>query len=445
MRLADALRIAPRRVVAFTGAGGKSTAIGRLTSELSEESHVIITSTTKLHQRQSSLAESHLIAREPKDLNPLGSLLDEHSSVLVTGEAAEGEPKWVGVDAPTLDALHTLSQETGCILLIEADGARGRSLKAPADHEPVVPHYTDLVVSVVGLDVIGAPLNDEWVHRPERASSLLGLIEGEAIKPEHVSALLCDPSGGLKGVPEEAEVRVLLNKAETPERQEHGRAIARLLLTTSRVRAAVLSSVSQTQPVHEVFGRVAGIVLAAGDSKRLGHPKQLVHWKGKPLVMYAVEAGLGAGLSPVVVVIGAEGETVRKALEREPVIIVDNPEWSAGLSTSLRAGLVSVEENSEAVVILLSDMPFVRAGHVGALVQEHRRTLSPLVAPRAGGRRANPVLFDRSTFFELNAVQGDHGGRVLFEKSSVTWVEFDETILFDLDTPEDLKRLKGLE
>ena len=445
MRLADALRIPSKRVVAFTGAGGKSTAISRIARELSEEGRVVLTSTTKLHRRQSSLADSHLIARTPQDLGPLPSMLEDFPSVLVTGGTAEGEPKWAGVDASTMDALHTLTQEVGGVLLIEADGARGRSMKAPADHEPVVPHFADLVVPVVGLDAIGAPLNNEWVHRPERAALLLGTTEGEAIIPEHVFALLNHPSGGLKGVPEEAEVRVLLNKAETRESQEHGRAIADLLLTAPRVRAAVIASVSQDQPVHEVFGRVAGVVLAAGDSKRLGQPKQLVLWRGKTLVNHAVEAGLGAKLSPFVVVIGAEGEAVRKALENEPVVIVENQEWSTGLSTSVRAGLDSVEGNSEAVVMLLSDMPFVRAELLEALVQEHRRTLSPLVVPRAGDRRTNPVLFDRSTFSDLRAVHGDQGGRTLLEQFSKIWVECEEAILFDLDTPEDLQRLKELE
>jgi molybdenum cofactor cytidylyltransferase len=145
------------------------------------------------------------------------------------------------------------------------------------------------------------------------------------------------------------------------------------------------------------------------------------------------------------VVIGAEGEAVRKALVSEPVVIIENKEWSTGLSTSLRAGLASVEGDSEAVVMLLSDMPFVRAELVEALVEEHRRTLSPLVVPRAGGRRANPVLFDRSTFSALREVRGDQGGRILLEQFSKIWVECEETILFDLDTPEDLHRLRQLE
>ncbi|UCF62149.1 MAG: putative selenium-dependent hydroxylase accessory protein YqeC [Anaerolineaceae bacterium] len=445
MRLADALRIPSKRFVAFTGAGGKSTAIGRITRELSEEGHIILTSTTKLHHDQSSLAHSHIIARKPDDLSSLRSMLEDSPSVLVTGDKAEGEPKWVGVDASTLDALHDLTQEIGGILLIEADGARGRSLKAPADHEPVVPHFVDLVVPVVGLDVIGASIDEERVHRPERAALLLGTTEGEAILPEHVFKLLTHPSGGMKDVPDHAEVRVLLNKAETQERLEHGRAIANLLLTVSRVRVAVIGSVSADQPVHEVFGRLAGVVLAAGDSKRLGQPKQLILWRGKPLVMHAVEAGLGANLFPIAVVIGAGGDAVRKALEDEPVMIVENEAWSTGLSTSVRVGLASVESNAEAVVMLLSDMPFVQAELVEALIHEHRRTLSPLVVPRSGGRRTNPVLFDRSTFDALRAIRGDQGGRSLLEQFPKIWVECEETTLFDLDTPEDLQRLKELE
>jgi len=441
MRLADALRVDQKQVIAFTGAGGKSTAIDRLTRELSVSSPVVVTTTTKFLLNQSSIAEAHLIAQNPRELDRLSTLLGKHSSVLVTGEAAETESKWLGLNRSTIDALHAIAKTAGAVLLIEADGARGRSLKAPAGHEPVIPAYVDLVAPVVGLDVIGAALDGNLVHRPEIVASLLGLTMGDRLGPEHVASLMSDPSGGMKGVPQSAEVRVLLNKVETPDRIEDGGIIAGRLLASSRISAVVLACVAKPNPVQEVVGRVAGVVLAAGDSRRLGQPKQLVNWRGRPLVWHSVQAALGGGLSPVVVVVGAEAKSVRRVLADEPVIFVENPEWSAGLSTSLNAGLAEVEEHAEAVVLLLSDMPFVDAALVSALVHEHRRTLSPLVAPRAGGRRANPVLFDRITFPTLHAVQGDRGGRELFQIFPQVWVEWDESILFDLDSPEDLPRL----
>ena len=445
MRLADALRVDQKRVIAFTGAGGKSTAIDRLTKEISVSSPVVVTTTTKLHRNQSSIAEAHLIAQNPGELSRLSTLLGKHTSVLVTGEVVEGESKWLGLDQSTSEALHTITKTAGAVLLIEADGARGCSLKAPAEHEPVIPAYVDLVVPVVGLDVVGAALNGKWVHRPELVASLLGLTMGDRLGLDHVASLVSDPSGGLKGVPQNVEVRVLLNKAETPDRIAEGGKIAGRILASPRISAAVLASVTKPNPVEVVVGRVAGVVLAAGDSRRLGQPKQLVNWRGRPLVWHAVQAALGGGLSPVVVVIGAEAKSVRQVLAGERVIFVENPEWADGMSTSLNAGLAEVEEHAEAVVLLLSDMPLVDEALVSALVKEHRRTLSPLVAPRAGGRRANPVLFDRVTFPALHAVQGDHGGRGLFQLFSKVWIEWDESILFDLDSPEDLRRLRELE
>ena len=445
MRLADALRVDQKRVIAFTGAGGKSMAIDRLTREISGSRSVVVTTTTKFHFNQSSIAEAHLIARNPSELSRLSILLGNHTSVLVTGEAAEGEPKWMGLDPSTVQALHPIIQTAKALLLIEADGARGCSLKAPAGHEPVIPAYIDLVVPVVGLDVVGAALNGTRVHRPELVASLLGLTMGDRLGLEHVASLVSDPSGGLKGVPQNVEIRVLLNKADTPDRLADGGLIAGRILASPRIRAVVLASVTKPNPVQEVVGRVAGVVLAAGDSRRLGQLKQLVNWRGRPLVWYAVQAALGGGLSPVVVVIGAQAQSVHQVLADERVIFVENPEWADGMSTSLNAGLAEVEEHAEAVVLLLSDMPFVDEALVRALVKEHRHTLSPLVAPRAGGRRANPVLFDRVTFPALHAVQGDHGGRGLFQHFPKVWIEWDESILFDLDSPEDLRRLKELE
>jgi len=440
MRLADALRVGPGTVAAFAGAGGKSTAIARLVTELSPELPVVVTTTTHLALPQTSLARSHLIARNPADLEGLPDLLARDRSVLVTGDALQDEPKWTGLDPRSLEALRCMAEAAGAVVLVEADGARGRSLKAPGEHEPAIPSFAGLTVPVVGLDVLGVSLDSGLVHRPERVAGLLNLASGDRIEPGHLARLITDEQGGLKGAPPGSEVRVLLNKFEAG-REAEARLVAEAALTCPRVRAVVLANVAQAGPVEEVFGRVAGVVLAAGASARLHQPKQLLPWRGHPLVWHAARAAIDGGLSPVAVVVGAEADAVRSALAGEPVEIVRNDAWPEGQSTSVRAGLEAVRQDVEAIVFLLVDTPYVDSSLILALVRAHRRTLSPIVAPRVGDRWANPVLFDRAAFPALQTISGDRGGRALFDRFRISGVEWDASILLDVDTPDDLRTL----
>jgi molybdenum cofactor cytidylyltransferase len=333
-------------------------------------------------------------------------------------------------------------------LLVEADGARQRSLKAPADHEPALPDQFEplTVVPVAALDVLGQRIDSPLVHRPERVAALLGVDQSPVLGPAEIAAVLGSEDGGLKGVPIGAELRVLLTKV-TPERMAAAREIADLLMQNRRIDSVSVADLAADDPVLETHSRVAGIVLAAGGSSRLGEPKQLVHWRGQPLVWHAVRAALDGGLSPVVVVVGQAAERVRQALAGEPVAFIENLDWQAGQSRSVLAGMEALADLRlvEAVVMLLADMPFVDAQLVRAVGDRYRKTGAALVAPYADGRRSNPVLFDRVTFDDLQRLEGDQGGRVLFERYPHQAIEWDDSITFDLDTPEDFKRLRELE
>lgn len=445
MRLTKALRITPGMSLALIGAGGKSSTMGRIAAELEGFCPVILTTSTKLLDTQHTLAEKHRIVEAPGDVENIRMELREFSSIIVTGPHAEDEPKWLGVDEGILDRLHELALELGAVLVVEADGARGSSLKVPAEHEPVIPGWVDLVVPLIGLDIVGKPLDANSVHREELVASLLDVEIGTMIEPRHLVEVLRSPQGAMKGVPAGADVRVMLNKAETPGRLASGRVIAKAMLTVPDIRSTLIVSLHMDDPVLEVFSRVAGMVLAAGASTRLEQPKQLISFRGRPLVWHAAQAALEGGLFPVIVVTGSEEQRIRLVLEDLLVGIIPNPSWDQGQSTSFKIGLDAIRHKADAVVALLSDMPFVDGELVQAIVRRYRRTLAPLVAPMAGGRRANPVLFDAVTFDDLSQIEGDQGGRGLFDQYEASWVDWDERIRFDVDTAEDVEWLRSQE
>jgi molybdenum cofactor cytidylyltransferase len=198
-------------------------------------------------------------------------------------------------------------------------------------------------------------------------------------------------------------------------------------------------------PVREVYSRVAGIVLAAGQATRFGATKQLMPWKDSTLVERAAQVGLDAGLQCVIVVTGQDADRVCAAVAGLPVQVVFNSEFATGLSSSMRQGIAALPAGIDAALFLLADQPGVTPEVVQALVKAHRKTLAPIVLPTYQGRRGNPVLFDVSVFHELTQIEGDVGGRVLLEKhaGSLVRVPVEEPgILEDIDTSEDHQRLR---
>jgi molybdenum cofactor cytidylyltransferase len=192
--------------------------------------------------------------------------------------------------------------------------------------------------------------------------------------------------------------------------------------------------------------RVAGIVLAAGASRRMGGAnKLLAEMDGKALVVHAVAAAIDGGLDPVVVVTGHDADAVEEALPPCEVRVLRNPDAGRGLASSLAVGLDALPGDVDAAVVLLGDMPRVVASHVARL----KAAFDPdegraICVPVHRGRRGNPVLFGRQFFAEMRALTGDKGARALLGEHAELVFEVvvdDDAVLADIDTPEDLRAM----
>jgi molybdenum cofactor cytidylyltransferase len=442
LSLAQALRVTSSACVAFIGAGGKTTAMFRLAQQLS--SPVIVTATSHLGAWQIGQADQHIITETPAPLEEL-----EHGLkgiVLVTG-AKDGD-RTKPINNNLLNWLKEFCGYHSIPLLIEADGSRDKPLKAWAEHEPPIPTFVESVVQVVGLMGLGKLLSDENVHRPEIFSRLSGLPSGGLITSEGLVRVLTHPEGGLRNIPTGARKVALLNQADTEELQSAAQGLSQSLRPS--YHSVVISSMEQ-EKIFAVHEPIAGIILAAGESKRFGQAKQLLDWKGQPFVRAVAQTALDAGLAPVVVVTGANAERVLAAVKDLNVTVVHNDEWKRGQGSSIKVGIGTLtpgpspkmgEGKIGGAMFLLVDQPQVTTSILRALVEKHAEGLYPVVAPMVVDRRANPVLFDRITFPDLMKLEGDVGGRAIFHRYRVEFLPWhDDRLLLDVDTPEMYQRL----
>lgn len=191
--------------------------------------------------------------------------------------------------------------------------------------------------------------------------------------------------------------------------------------------------------------RFGAVILAAGESARMGTPKQLLPLDGQPLLIRAIDAALASAAWPVVVVLGAHAEKIRPVLARRPILVTENPAWTEGMASSLRAGVTTLRQFSrqlDAALVALCDQPAFSADVIAQLVAAQRTTGRSIVAARYGGRQGAPALFLGEHFETLTHLTGEEGARVLLngDASRVAAVEL-PALALDLDTPADYAAL----
>jgi molybdenum cofactor cytidylyltransferase len=434
MDLMQALRVTRGAVVTFTGAGGKTTAMWRLGHELAAAGwRVVATTTTRLGRDQLDRFPYVLFDPSPETLK---AALRTQPFILAVAGLDSAQDKAIGLEPERVAAWQDLAD----VVLVEGDGSRGLPLKAPGPDEPVVPASTTHLVCCLGLSALGRPLDEATVHRAERVAALTGLAPGASITPAALARLLLHPDGPGRGGGRGVRRYLLANGVDALPESAALEALWMRLAATPSWEAVLTAQVAKEPPVLAAYGHLSAVVLAAGAAVRFGSPKQLASWQGQPLLRHVVLQALAAPVQEILVVLGAYYEEVAAVLAGLPVTLVYNPDWQAGQSTSIRAGLRACATQTQGVLFILGDQPYLPAELLHTLVTTHRRTLATIVAPRHGGRRGNPVLFDRRCFPELLQLTGDTGGRQLLSAHAdeVIWVEAGPDVLRDIDEPADL-------
>jgi molybdenum cofactor cytidylyltransferase len=196
------------------------------------------------------------------------------------------------------------------------------------------------------------------------------------------------------------------------------------------------------------MNKTAIIILAAGNSSRLGRPKQLLPYQGKTLLTHITTEAIAASLNPVVVVTGAFHAEVSDSLQGGPIEIVYNQHWEKGMASGIVAGLskvLSLHPGTEAVIIAVCDQPHISALLLRQLMEKHTGSGKRIVASAYSGIVGAPVLFDHKYFGELSMLSGDAGAKQLLKKypDDLITVPFPQGDI-DIDTEEDFQRLSGI-
>lgn len=230
MRISDALNVR-RGVTAIVGGGGKTTLLLRLANELrTAGARVIVTTTTHIYPPRDIALLDEPTADE------IAATLEKERLVCVGKLCRDG--KLTASDVP-IETLAALADH----VLVEADGAKGLSVKTPAMHEPVLPAGAELVVAVAGLDAIGGPIR-ETMFRYERYCANTGVSPDEPFTAAHLSRLLTDDDGAHKGVSADMRYAVLLNKADDEARVRLARRVAQTL-DAARVERVVIAALGR--------------------------------------------------------------------------------------------------------------------------------------------------------------------------------------------------------
>ena len=434
MRFKQAFDVVRGDVVAFIGAGGKTSLMVGLGYELAEAGwRVLATTTTRLSEDQLTLFPYTMSIGA--DARSISRALSDYQFVLLHDEIRGGR-----VYGPPVEWTRQLLDSVDSdILLVEADDAAGLPFKAPLADEPQIPLETSLVISVASLSALGVPLDSDHIYNPAAMIDRYGFVENSPVKSPWLAQVMRDEKLGLRGVPEEARVVVFLN--QTPERgfvRGRARMIARLSLQSKRIDAVALGSVRGAEPVYELQRPVGALVLATGDSPCQDQDKMLqLCVRGKSAVAHITEQFVRSRIDHIRVVTGRAAPEVRAAVRHLGVKTVHNRAYqSGGIVPALKAGLRALPENVSAVLLMPGDQARILPKVIYHIVGSYARGEGDFIIPRYRMRSGHPVLIGRRYWSEILKMPRKSDLRAIVQRfdGEITFLNMDtDSILHDVD------------
>jgi molybdenum cofactor cytidylyltransferase len=442
MRISSLTLFSATDQVAWVGAGGKTSLIFAIAHELFSKK-CFVTTTTKMARSEIEFADQciKITELEKFEVDPINEV------TLIYSEFTENEE--TKISGYRVDELKTISKvllENQIPLHIEADGSKRKPCKFPGVHEPNIPSFVNKVCVVVGLSALGKPLHEENFHRPEEIARALNISIGERITTDHLFGILTHPEGGLKNIPDQAEKILFLHQADC--------LVDKKLINDLALRLkgvydqVVLSEIKNNNlHIHAHWGKVGCVILAAGAGSRFGGPKQLAIFKEKTFIENVIVTTQVVNFQDRVVILGSQFEEIREVINKNEVVILFNDNWKNGQASSVSIGVgYFLQQPVEAIIFLLVDQPQITPSMINNVLNLYAYQKPKIIVHHYKGENRHPILFGKETFQELLLIQGDKGGRQLFDKILPLQINLeDDYLALDIDTKDDLKKLYFLQ
>lgn len=425
-----------KELICFVGGGGKTTSMFKLAKELRKlEKKVLVTTSTAIFYPHGEDYDRITVTKD-KCLSLFDNL--NNIGITVLGREVSKENKLLGVERNFIEKIY--HSNLFDYILVEADGSKGKPIKAPAEHEPVMPESSTKVIGVIGLDCMGKKIDEECVHRPEIFAKITNSRVGDVICEENIIKLIQNNKGLFKGVPSGCERFLILNKVEDKDKEKAAyrileEVVKRNILIDGFIAGSLLRDKYLRLPNE---GVITAVIMASGFSRRMKTNKLMLPVEGVPCVERVIKAVCDSNIDEIILVY--QKDDVKHIGEKYGIKTIYNDRALLGQSEAVKLGVVCSNPETKGYIFFTGDQPFISKRVISSVINSFKVGSYKIVIPAFSGKRGNPVIFSSLLKDELLRLEGDVGGRSVIEKHSnevkLVAIE-DRRSGLDMDTRED--------